>query len=195
MIFKKISLILSSMFLSIGLFSCQQNNNKKVNNEPSDTKTLETKAEVIEEDFVYRLVTEKAAYGKNELIKIYAELEYTGDKKEIEIFHSASPFSFLMVETMRNYEILYSMPEPLLSTKLIKGEPLCQEYKGSGGYGSRDKKEYIEFMKQIMNQEFPEGHYVVNGITDFDVIANEKTGQEKKYEIKAQIEFRVNNSN
>ncbi|MED4456371.1 hypothetical protein [Metabacillus fastidiosus] len=195
MIFLKISLILSTMFLSIGLFGCQQNNNKKVDNEPSDTQTLETKAEVIEEDFVYQLVTEKAEYGKNEPIKIYAELEYTGDKEEIEIFHSASPFLFPMVETTRNYEIGYSMEEPLLSTKLIKGEPLRKEYKGSGGYGSQDKKEYIEFMEQIMNQEFPEGHYVVNGNADFYVITNEETGQKKKYKIKSQIEFRVNNSN
>lgn len=195
MILKKISLILSFMFLSIGLFGCQQNNNEKVDNEPSDTQTLETKTEVIEADFEYRLVTEKAEYSKNEPIKIYAELEYTGDKGEIEIFHSASPFYFPMVETTRNYEIGYVMEEPLLSTKLIKGEPLRKEYRGSGGYGSQNKKEYMKFIKQIMNQEFPEGHYVVNGIADFGVIANEETGQKKNYKIKAQVEFRVNDSN
>ena len=183
------------MFLSIGLFGCQQNNNEKVDNEPSNTQILETKAEVIEEDFVYRLVTENAEYSRNEPIKFYAELEYTGDKEEIEIFHSASPFSFPMIETTRNYEIGYRMEEPLLSTKLIKGEPLREEYRGSGGYGSQDKKEYIGFMKQIMNQEFPEGHYVVNGIADFGVIANEETGEMKKYKIKAQVEFSVNDSN
>lgn len=195
MMLKNIKLILPIMFLSIGLFGCQQNNNEKVDNEPSNTQTLETKAEVIEEDFVYRLVTENAEYSKNEPIKIYAELEYTGDKEEIEIFHSASPFSFPMVETTRNYEIGYGMNEPLLSTKLIKGEPLREEYRGSGGYGSQDKKEYIEFMKQIMNQEFPKGHYVVNGIADFGVIANEETGQKKKYKIKAKVEFSVNDCN
>ncbi|WP_227522045.1 hypothetical protein [Bacillus solitudinis] len=193
---KKISLILSFLFLSIGLFGCQQNNNEKVDNEPSDIQSLETKAEVIEEDFVYRLVTEKAEYGKNEPIKIYAELEYTGDKEEIEIFHSASPFSFSMVETTRNYEIGYFMEEPLLSTKLIKGEPLREEYRGSGGYdAAQDKKEYIEFMKQIMNQEFPEGHYVVNGIADFDVRVIEGMEQKKDYKIKALVEFKVKNSN
>lgn len=195
MILKKISLMLSFLFLSIGLFGCQQNNNKKVDNEPSDTQPLETKTEVIEENFVYRLVTEKAEYGKNEPIKIYAELEYTGDKGEIEIFHSASPFSFPMIETTRNYEIGYGMNEPLLSTKLIKGKPLREEYRGSGGYGSEDKKEYIDFMRQIMNHEFPVGHYVVNGSADFYVIANEETEQEKKYNIKAQVEFKTKNIN
>ncbi|MCK1999749.1 hypothetical protein MPH47_21425 [Psychrobacillus psychrodurans] len=188
---KKHSLIVSLILLSIGLLGCQQNNNEKVANELPATQPLETKAEVIEGDFVYRLVTEKAEYGKNEPIKIYAELEYTGDKEEVEIFHSASPFSFPMVETTRNYEIGYGMNEPLLSTKLIKGEPLREEYRGSGGYGSEDNKEYIDFMRRIMNHEFPEGHYVVNGSADFYVIANKETEQEKKYNIKAQVEFRV----
>lgn len=183
------------MFISIGLFGCQQNDNENVDNEPSETQPLDTKAEVLEEDFVYRLVTEKAEYGKNEPIKIYAELEYTGGKEEIEIFHSASPFSFPMIETTRNYEIGYGMDQPLLSTKLLKGEPLRAEYSGSGGYDSKDKKEYIDFMRQIMNQEFPEGRYVVNGIADFYIIANEETEQEKKYIIKANVEFRVKHSN
>ncbi|WP_192797369.1 hypothetical protein [Psychrobacillus glaciei] len=192
---KKLSLIVSLILLSIGLLGCQQNNNEKVDNEPSDNEPLDTKAEVIEEDFVYRLVTEKAEYGKNEPIKVYAELEYTGGKGEIEIFHSASPFSFPMVETTRNYEIGYGMDEPLLRTKLIKGEPLRAEYRGSGGYDSEDKKEYIDFIRKIMNKKFPEGRYVVNGIANFYIIASEETEQEKKYNIKAQVEFRVKNSN
>ncbi|MEG0359934.1 MAG: hypothetical protein RR598_11770, partial [Anaerorhabdus sp.] len=108
---------------------------------------------------------------------------------------AASPFYFPMVETTKSYDIKYTMEQPALSTKLIRGEPLRQEYKGSGGYGSEDKKEYIEFNKQIMNQEFPEGHYVVNGIADFGVIANEDTEQKEEYKIKARVEFGVNNSN
>ncbi len=192
---KKISLILSFLFLLIVLFGCQQNSNEKVDNKPSDTRIIETKAEVTEEDFIYRLVTEKAEYGKNEPLKIYAELEYTGDQDEIVISHSASPFYFPIVETTRNYEVGYNMEEPLVSTTLVKGEPLRQEYRGSGGYGSQDKKEYIEFMTQIMNKEFPEGHYVVNGLADFDVIANEETGQKKKYKLKAQVEFMISGSN
>ncbi|MFC9542134.1 hypothetical protein ACFTQ7_19990 [Lysinibacillus sp. NPDC056959] len=191
---KKISLILSLMFLSMGLFGCQQNNDKKVDNATLNTENLGMNAEVTEGDFVYRLVTEKAEYGENEPLKIYAELEYIGDKKEVKISHAASPFYFPMVETIRNYDISYRMEEPALSTVILKGEPLRTEYRGSGGYGSQDKKEYIEFMKRIMNQEFPEGYYVVNGIADFHVIANEETKQKKEYKLKAQVEFRVNNN-
>ncbi|SDM59852.1 hypothetical protein SAMN05518871_101632 [Psychrobacillus sp. OK028] len=92
--------------------------------------------------------------------------------------------------------IEYGMNEPLLSTKLIKGEPLRKEYRGgSGSYVSEDKKDYIDFIRQIMKQEFPEGNYVVNGVADFYVISNVQTEQEKKYKIKAQVEFKVKNSN
>ncbi|MFP3919010.1 hypothetical protein U5N28_14500 [Lysinibacillus telephonicus] len=49
-------------------------------------------------------------------------------------------------------------------------------------------------MKQIMNQEFPKGHYVVNGFTDFNVLADGDSEQGKRYEIKAKIEFKVNDS-
>ena len=191
---KKISLTLSFLFLLVGLFGCQQNTSEKVAIAPSNTESVETKVEVTKGDFIYRLVTEKAEYAENEPIKIYAELEYIGSKEEIEIGHGGSPFHFPMLETTRNYEIMYRMEQPYLSTKLMKGEPLRQEYKGSGGFGSQDKKDYIEFMKRIMNQEFPKGNYVVNGFAEFDVIDRE-TKQKKKYNIKSQVEFMVNDSN
>lgn len=82
----KIGFLVSLIVLSLCLVSSQQKVDRKVDTEPSDTKPLDTKAQAIEEDIVYRLVTEKAEYGKNEPIKIYAELEYTGEKDEIEIF-------------------------------------------------------------------------------------------------------------
>ncbi|WP_225223907.1 hypothetical protein [Solibacillus merdavium] len=190
---RKITVILSFVFISIILFGCQQSNDKKLDNEVSYTDKLETQAEVTEGDFTYRLVTEKAEYSENEPIKIYAELEYTGDKGEIEIFHAASPFSFPMVETTRNYEIEYAMDMPLLSKTLVKGEPLRGEYVGSGGYSSEDQNEYQDFMKQIMNKEFPAGHYVVNGIADFDIRVSEGTESKEKYQLEAQVGFSVIN--
>lgn len=154
-------------------------------------QNLKTKTEVKEEDFVYRLVTEKAEYSEREAIKLYAELEYIGDQEEIEISYGGSPFSFPMVETTRNYEIDYLNFQVLKRTKLIKGESLRQEYLGSGGFGAQDEKEYIEFMKQVTNNKFPKGHYVVNGSADFNVIDSRDSIEKKNYEIKAQIEFRV----
>lgn len=155
---------------------------------------METHAEVAEGDFTYRLVTEKATYSEGEPIKLYAELEYTGDKDEIEIFHSASPFSFPMEETTRNYDIGYGMDQPLKSTTLVKGKPLRKEYDASGGYNSEDKNEYKDFMKRVMDKEFPAGHYVVNGIADFYIRVSEGNElEQEKYELAAQVEFNVLN--
>lgn len=192
---KKKSLIISFMFLSIILTGCQQTNDKKGVQEATEIDKLGTQDEVTEGDFIYRLVTEKAKYSENEPINVYAELEYIGDKEKIIISHADSPFYFPMTETTRDYEISYNMNEPLRSTEMIKGEPLRQEYRGSGGYGSEDEKEFKEFMQQIMNQQFPEGNYVVKGFADFFVTENDDIEQKQDYKIEAQIEFSVSNSN
>jgi hypothetical protein len=153
---------------------------------------LETGKEITQGDFIYRLVTEKVEYIENGPVKIYAELEYIGDKEEIEIFHAASPFYFPMVEKTRDFQIDYSMNQPLVSTTLIKGVPLIEHYAANGGYNSEDAEEYISFMKRIMKSEFPVGDYVVNGAADFFVITNEDTREKREYNIIDQIEFKVN---
>ncbi|KIL51596.1 hypothetical protein KP77_11080 [Jeotgalibacillus alimentarius] len=183
---KKLSLISALMFLLVGLSGCQQNNQVD----------YETEAEVIDGDFIYRLSTEKAAYGNDEPVTIYAELEYTDDQEEIEITHAASPFSFPMVEKTRNYEIEYFMHEPLVFTTLTRGEPLREEY--SGGqitYNYNDEEEYKAFLEQFTDQKFPEGHYVVTGIADFNVPDNEGPGEDIEYNIRAEIEFSVHDRN
>ncbi|MGG3891443.1 hypothetical protein [Metabacillus fastidiosus] len=83
------------------------------------------------------------------------------------------------------------MDVPLLSTTLVKDEPLRKEYYRSGGYGSADAEDYVDFMNHIMNNEFPAGHYIVNGSANFFLLTNEETKEEKKYNMKAQIEFKV----
>ena len=154
-------------------------------------EVLNTKDEVTEGDFIYRLVTEKAEYLDNESVRIYAELEYIGDNEEITIYHAASPFYFPMVEKTRDFSIDYPMNQPLISTKLIKGKPLREEYKRSGGYSSQDEKEYVNFIKSFWDKGFPTGYYVVNGFVDFYVQSNENDKQEE-FNIKAQIDFKVN---
>lgn len=162
---------------------------------PKSDTTLEvinTKKEVKEGDFIYRLVSEKEVYAENGPIQLYAELEYIGDKTEIEIFHAASPFYFPMVEKTRDYQIEYAMNEPLLSTTLIKGEPLRQDYVGSGGFSEHDRDEYVKFIKRVMDSEFPTGHYVVNGAANFFVRTNGNVTEEKKdFKIEVQVEFKV----
>ncbi|XEC97275.1 hypothetical protein AB6A23_12400 [Paenibacillus tarimensis] len=148
-------------------------------------------AESTEGDFIYRLVTEKEAYHEGESVKLYAELEYIGDKKEVTIYHAASPFSFPITEHTRNYSIAYMMNQPLLTTLLAKGEPLREEYAKGGGYGSQDNEEYIAFIKNFWENGFPAGSYTVYGSADFYVQPNKEGKDKREYKLKAQVNFDV----
>lgn len=150
----------------------------------NEYKVKETESEIQDGDFVYRLVTEKPEYDDGSKVKIYAELEYVGDQDQVEITHAASPFFFPMIERTREFEIGYGMNEPLLSTVLKKGEPLREEYNGSGGFSDQDSSEYKEFIQKIMDGDFPKGFYAVNGYANFNY-------NEQKYNIGTEIQFKV----
>lgn len=155
---------------------------------------IDSKAEVIEGDFVYRLVSEKSVYAEGGKVEVYAELEYVGDKPEIKIVHAASPFSFPMREKTRGYDLLYMMDQPLIVTLLKKGEPLRESFKGAGSYGSEDPKDYIDFMISVAEASqkgtLPWGDYQVFGFANFEPIYKESQENET-LRLKAEIEFIV----
>ncbi|MCT2537711.1 hypothetical protein NC661_11235 [Aquibacillus koreensis] len=144
--------------------------------------------EVSEGDFVYRLVTDQEEYKEGSSVSIYAELEYIGSNDQITIYHAASPFHFPLEEKTRGYQIGYGMEEPLLNTTLVKNKPIREQYKGSGGYGSKEDANYEAFVKKIMSNHFPKGYYVMDGFADFYV---ETSDGKRKYEITATIDFKV----
>ena len=183
---KNIALILTTL-ITLGLFGCQQ---KEQVIEKPESLTLENpsnKAEVSEDNFIYRLVTVKDHYEEGESVKIYAELEYIGKEDEVEINHGTSPFFFPMTETTRNYEIEYAVTLPGKSAILKKSEPMRQESSGGGGYSDHDNEEYKDFMKLVMKQNYPNGHYIVDGYANF-TLGDE---DESEYTMAAQIEFYV----
>jgi hypothetical protein len=97
-----------------------------------------------------------------------------------------------MTEKMRDFSIGYGMDQPLLNTTLIKGEPLREVYRKSGGYGSQDEEEYVSFLKSFLKNGFPDGYYVVNGFASFYTESNQGGELEKEdFKIKAQIDFKV----
>jgi hypothetical protein len=182
--------ILGIFILAVILSSCGSKQNGDNSAKMLDEfKVLKTRDIVTENDFIYRLVTEKAEYNKNESIKIYAELEYVGSKEEVVIYHAASPFHFPMIEKTRNYEIGYPMQEPLISTTLKKGQPLHQEYRRIGGNGSQEDGEYVKFMKSFLEDGFPTGYFVINGYADFYVENMDET--KKAFKINGKIDFKV----
>ncbi|WP_301109108.1 hypothetical protein [Sporosarcina sp.] len=184
---KKSGWLISLIFVLFSLLGCGQNEQA---GEKPGTQVLEevtNQSDVTEDDFVYRLVSEKKQYQISEPIKVYAELEYTGDQDEVEITHATSPFYFPITETTREYDIEYSMDMPLERTALKKGEPLRMDYESSGSFFDSDTEEYKAFMWQVMNGSFPAGQYVVNGNVDFNLI----DAEEKKYQIETQVKFQV----
>ncbi|GGM23688.1 hypothetical protein GCM10011351_06840 [Paraliobacillus quinghaiensis] len=186
---KKYNLFYLFSLLSLLLFGCGLGDNATNNANLDEYEVTNSEAEVTEGDFIYRLVSEKEQYDANGPVEIYAELEYVGDQEEIEIFHAASPFYFPMHEKTRDYKIGYGMVEPLLSTTLVKGEPLREEYTSAAGYSADEDNDYINFIEKINNNEFPVGYYKVNGFADFFVRIDDIS--QEKYKIHATIDFMV----
>lgn len=179
------------LLLALMLAACGTDDETSTSNTASvkDFSVKNTEASATEGDFIYRLVSEKEEYASGGPVEIYAELEYIGDQDTIDIFHAASPFYFPIEEKTRDYQIYYGMEEPLITTTLTKGEPLREQYTSSGGYSDQEDDAYIEFTKNIMSKQFPEGYYVVEGYADF-YTETPDNGQ-TNYEIHAEIDFKV----
>jgi len=154
-----------------------------------DYSVSTTEASAEDGDFIYRLVSEHEQYTSGGPVEIFAELEYTGEEDTIDIFHAGSAFFFPMEEQTRGYQLDYPMEEPLITTTLTKGEPLREQYVGSGGYSDQEDAAYIEFMQQVMNNEFPQGYYIVDGYADY--YTETPDGAQTDYEIHAEIDFKV----
>jgi hypothetical protein len=181
---KKILLILLVAVIGILFFEF----NKPVN--MPKVFTAKKQAEVTEGDFVYRIFSEKEKYKIGEQIKVYAELEYIGDKEEITIFHAASPFIFNLKELSRGFDLPAAMNEPLLSTTLKRGEPLRKEYGKSGDYVNGAQDDYNIFKKRFLKDKgFPDGNYVLDGQADFYIGNSNK--KEEDFLLEAQIRFKV----
>lgn len=142
-------------------------------------------------DFIYKLSTEKDVYEPFDGTAIFGELTYVGDLDSIDIYHAASPFHFPLEERTRGIEVDYAMNEPLITTTLVKGEPLRQRYNFAGGYSDQDEAAYVEFVKMLMNEGFPEGEYIIHGFTDFYSTDPAEATDEEKFKLKADIGFTV----
>lgn len=162
--------------------------NKTTNPTPAILDQFDVKQtadEQKEDDFIFRLVTEKAIYKKSEPILLYGEIEYVGEQDEVEISHSSSAIFFPLEEKTRAYEIDYGVEEIGLRTLLSKEIPYKENYVKRGDYSKEDVKDYRTFMKVFLQQtSFPTGYYVVRGATDFSVDGERIT-------IEATVDFKV----
>ncbi|KMK75753.1 hypothetical protein [Alkalihalobacillus pseudalcaliphilus] len=188
---KGMGMMILCMMMLFFLIACSKSEQINEGVANKNIEDLTTTAEVIEGDFIYRLVSEEAQYSEDDMVDVYAELEYIGELDEVTISHAASPFYFPMVEETRDYKIDYAMNEPLLYSTLIKGQPLRKAFTGGGGYGGDDPREYQNFMRAIMNQEFPIGSYIMDGFAQFQIVDVETSEPVENFELQARIEFIV----
>lgn len=153
----------------------------------------QTSDETIQDDFIFRLVSEKEEYKEGEEVNLYGEIEYIGEKNEITIHHSSSAILFPMEEKLRGYDIGYGADDIGLSTTLKQGEPYQEEFVKIGGYSpDQDPKDYVSFMKDFLNRDdFPTGYYVVSGITDFSLDTGEDAENRERFKIEAEVDFKV----
>lgn len=183
-------LLWAGIIIALLLAGCGKDDDNNISNELGSYTVQNSQAEVSKGDFIYRLISEKEEYLDKDEVKLYAELEYIGDQEEITIYHAMSPFYFPLEEKIRGIKIDYPMPEPLIIRKLVKGQPLREEYNGSGAYSPEDDKEYVEFMEDFIENGFPPGYYLVNGSADFMIGPEDQ--EKEKILLQAQIDFKVN---
>lgn len=186
---KTASSIWIAIFVLLQAACSTQDTEDETTDRLSDFQVTSPESESVEADFIYRLATDQEQYTEGEETAIYAELEYIGELESVEISHAASPFYFPLHEETRDYLVEYAMNEPLLTTTLIKGEPLQERYSGSGGYSAEEDDAYIEFVQNIMNNQFPSGYYKMAGYAGFTAINAD--GSSTPYELNAHIDFKV----
>jgi len=148
-------------------------------------------AEVQDGDFVYKLSTEKDVFDTLGGTAIFAELTYVGEMDSIDIYHASSPFYFPLEERTRGIELDYPMNQPLITTTLVKGEPLRHRYSFAGSYNDQDKTAYIDFVKALMNGEFPKGEYIIHGSAEFTSIDPSQATDKESFQLQADIGFTV----
>lgn len=153
-------------------------------------KVQRTTDEVRKGDFIFRLASEKAEYHTDEPVHVYGEVEYTGEKKEVTIAHSASVMLFPMDEKIREYHIDSGMKEIGKTTILKSGEPYREEYSKQPPLNMDEDPAYQDFADQFMEGAgFPMGYYQVHGYADFFIKSSDDEGEYVR--IEANIDFKV----
>lgn len=186
--------LLFALLLNLFIAGCSSPENIN-SNELKKLEMKKTTDQTIEDDFIFRLVSEKAEYQEGEEVNLYGEILYIGKKDEVIIHHSASVISFSAREEIRGYDIDYAVSEIGASTTLKKlGYPYRSGYdKGSVIKSPFDDntEDYEKFIEELLEGDgFPLGYYTVKGIADFSA-ETEGDAEKGAYKMEATIEFKV----
>lgn len=130
-------------------------------------------------DFVLKLLADKASYTTDEAIQIRATLEYVGEKDTVTIWHGIPYISFSLTDGA-DFNVDGIIMTVLTSTELNKGEVYEFDYVKSGGFSADDPN--AEFWEKFYREEdlrLPAGTYTVSVRGAFSLsedVANDDSG-------------------
>lgn len=145
----------------------------------------QTVDEQTEDEFIFRLASEKEVYEEGEEVELYGEITYTGDMP-LTISHASSFIIFDIQEVVRDYHISSTVREIGVMKELAPMEVYEEKYNKDGVYYSdQNELEYQKFVADFMDRDgFPPGYYTVEGKTAFhDGVMHR--------EIQAEVDFKV----
>lgn len=184
---------LGTLFLLIVFFLGGCSSVNTIDNSELDAyEVKQTEDETTENDFTFRLVSDKETYAAGEDIALYGELKYTGEKEEIEILHGSSVFSYHIEERVRGYQIGGMIKEIGVWTSFKRGKTHRGYYNKSSSFAeNQDNDDYMAFMEEFLQKDgFPPGYYVITGTANFFVESDDEDEQQY-YEMEAQVDFKV----
>lgn len=140
------------------------------------------------DNYTLTVISEKSQYQVGDKIQIKAYLTYTGDKESVKLLYGPTPIYFTTSELTRNYPLMSAYNVPETERELERDVPYEEQYGFSGSYSESDPKEYVTFVKSLINNSFPKGHYVIQAVASFDDISE---ADRVPYEFSIDLEFEV----
>lgn len=142
-------------------------------------------------DFTMTLNTNKKVYNKNEKIKIWTTLKYTGNKDNITIWHAGSAetdtyFNYFITDG-KDFNLESVTTLMLKSTELKKNKLYYYKYEKSGGYGEEDAEFWEEFFKE-KDLYLPLGNYTITASSGFGL-----SDSDQNIGLKCNLEIKVVN--
>src|SRR5699024_4959477 len=123
----------------------------KINHSKLDKYEVEkTVDETTQNDFTFRLVSEKGEYDAGEDIGLYGELICTGEEDEITTLHSASAIIYGVDERLRGYSINNTVSEIAKWTTLKRNEAYIEHYTKSSIYTENKDEDYVSFVNDFL---------------------------------------------
>lgn len=140
------------------------------------------------DDFTLTVVSEKSQYQVGDRIQIKAYLNYIGDKDSVLLSYSVSPIHFATAEVTRDFPLTNASTAPYNEKILKKNDTIEVQYGFSGAYSKSDPEEYVTFVKSLVNNSFPKGHYIIEAIASFEDISETNS---VPYHFYIDLEFEV----